>query len=151
MLYLQCLNWWNITNNLPENSKLLPSCCARNLDTFHGRHKQAVEVLYPHCHVDHYGLKVSKAKNSFQDIPKVGTWSTWTISVHSLTYISTKEKEIKTCIIPGWFWVLFPGHGVPSLIIHPSQGTFWNFTTKELIWILNSSYCLWRQTKSENM
>ena len=37
---------------------------------------------------------------------------------------------------------LFPGHGVPSCIVHPSSGTFWALATKALIWTLNSSYSL---------
>lgn len=47
-----------------------------------------------------------------------------------------------TWIIPGWSLVLFPGHGVPSCIIHPSSGIFCAFATSPLIRILNSSYSL---------
>jgi hypothetical protein len=44
--------------------------------------------------------------------------------------------------MPGWSRVLFPGHGVPPFMIHPSAGTFIALATSALIRTLNSSYSL---------
>uniref|UniRef100_A0A2P2PLD5 Uncharacterized protein n=1 Tax=Rhizophora mucronata TaxID=61149 RepID=A0A2P2PLD5_RHIMU len=50
--------------------------------------------------------------------------------------------------MPGWSLVLFPGHGVPSCMIHPSGGTFWAFATIAFILTLNSSYSLFIARRS---
>jgi hypothetical protein len=38
--------------------------------------------------------------------------------------------------------VLFPGHGVPSDMTHPSSGTFRAFAARQFILTFNSSYAL---------
>ena len=56
-----------------------------------------------------------------------------------------------TWIIPGWSLVLFPGHGVPSCITHPSSGIFWALATSPLTRILNSSYSLCSESAQRNI
>lgn len=49
--------------------------------------------------------------------------------------------------------VLFPGHGVPSCITHPSSGFFCAAATNALILTLNSSYslCNYQQKSSHTL
>ena len=64
-------------------------------------------------------------------------------------YKNAKILRLHTWIMPGWSRTLFPGHGVPSCMVHPSSGTFWAFATKALILTLNSSYSLWKEHQTQ--
>lgn len=65
----------------------------------------------------------------------------------SSKYLEEVRKHQLTWIMPGWSRTLFPGHGVPSCIVHPSSGTFCAMATNPFILTLNSSYSLCTKKK----